>query len=55
MTTREANHAPAIDLDHLRTHLVDLLTIPSIGGTAALVDVQEDEARACAEEGLAVD
>ena len=46
---------PAIDLQHLNAHLRDLLQIPSVGGTAAEVDIQEHLANAWRDEGLEVD
>lgn len=47
--------SPVVDEDHLRAALRDLLQIPSIGGTAAEVEVQHHLAAAWRTEGLQVD
>lgn len=47
--------SPPIDLEHLREHLLELLQIPSVGGTGAEVEVQEHLAVAWRAEGLEVD
>ncbi|MBU6243823.1 MAG: ArgE/DapE family deacylase [Actinomycetales bacterium] len=47
--------SPAIDEDHLRAALRDLLQIPSVGGTSAEADIQWHIAAAWQAEGLTVD
>jgi len=47
--------SPPINLNHLRTNLRELLEIPSVGGTAGEVEVQDHLAAAWSAEGLEVD